>query len=238
MGGCCLIIDGDLVQGVPASFFRISAYLILADRAGVQPRHRLSALLWSQADEGKAAANMRQALARIRHLQDEHDFRFIEANFSTLHLPPVHDVTCDLVAFAQYMSGAQPLTPVQLCAVYGGELLAGLDPGGEGYEDWLAARRDQLLNTAIAGISAGVAADSGLTPADRVLCSRRLLEIDPYNEEALWVLMREAAERRQISRLNYLYNAMRTVLAEDLGIQPSQETRTLYTQLMQALSVS
>lgn len=238
LGDCRLVIDGNLVHGVPASFFRVAAYLILSGRGGIQPRHRMSALLWSDADDGKAAANMRQALARIRHLQEEHRFRFIEANFSTLHLPPIHDVHSDLADFVEYLGGSRALTPVELCSLYGGELLAGLDEGGEGFEEWLAMRRDQLLAEAIDGISAGIAPEGGLSLADRAICARRLLEIDPYHEAALRVLMREAAERHQVLRLTHLYDSMRTILAEDLGIQPSQETQALYTKLIQTLNTA
>ena len=30
LGPCCLLVGNNLVQGVPASFFRIAAYLILS----------------------------------------------------------------------------------------------------------------------------------------------------------------------------------------------------------------
>lgn len=237
LGDCSLTIEGKAVRSVPASFFRVAAYLVLAGKGGAPPRHRLSALLWSDADDGKAATNMRQALARIRHLQDEHNFRFIEADFTTLHLPATRDVRCDLIEFADHMSGERPLSPVQLSRIYGGELLAGLDEGGEGFEEWLTARRDRLLAEAVDGIAAGLAPDNGLSLADRATCARRLLEIDPYNEEALRVLLRDAAERRQIQRLTHLYEAMRSVLAADLGVQPTAETQLLYMQLLRALTV-
>lgn len=216
----------------------MAAYLILSGRGSAQPRNRIGALLWSETDDGRSAANMRQALARIRHLQDEHGLRFIEANFSTVHLAPNHDVNCDLIAFGEYLAGTRPLTPVQLCSLYGGELLGGLDVGGEGFEEWLAMKRDQLLAEAIDGISAGISPQAGLALADRAACARRLLEIDPYHEEALRVLMHEAAERHQVLRLTHLYESMRTVLADDLGIQPSPETQALYVRLIQAINTA
>tara|TARA_R110002124_G_scaffold63350_31_gene173340 strand:- start:14834 stop:15607 length:774 start_codon:yes stop_codon:yes gene_type:complete len=237
-GDCRLTIDGRPIQGVPASLFRVAAYLVLGGNGGIQPRHRVGALLWSDADDGKAAANMRQALARIRHLQEEHGFSFIGANFSMLQLLDEGDVQCDLTDFVDYLKGTLPLTPVELCSLYDGELLGGLGPGGEGFEEWLFPHREKFMVEAVDHIAAGLAPQMGLSESDRGICARRLLEIDPYHELALRVLMQEAANRQQIGRLTHLYESMRHLLGEDLGIQPSQETQTLYVDLMQRLKAS
>ena len=238
LGDCCLTIDGNVVDGVPAGFFRIAAYLILSPRGAILPRQRMGSMLWSDTDYNRACANMRQTLARIRHLQQDHNFRFIEANFSTLYLLQTHDVRSDLGDFVEHIAGERPVTTVELCALYGGDLLAGLDEAGESYENWLSAHRDQLHIEAIDQIVAAVSPDSELSASDRAICARRLLEMDPYNEEALQVLMFEAATHRQVKRLTNLYETMKVVLAEDLGIQPSPRTQALYLRLMQSLTVA
>ncbi|WP_338721952.1 BTAD domain-containing putative transcriptional regulator [Devosia sp. XK-2] len=233
LGTCCLLVDGDLVRGVPASFFRLAAYLILSTPEQVQPRSRLAALLWPNAEDGKAAANLRQSVARIRHIQEEHGFRLIQANISTLHLAPGADIYCDLIEMARHMAGEIRLTPLQLCKIYGGELLADQDTSSEEFEDWLSSRRDELLTQAVDGIADGIRPDIDLTQAERSTCARRLLELDPYREDALCVLMEEAAERRHYVRVSELYASMRSVLADDLGVEPSPETRALYNSLME-----
>lgn len=234
LGDCCLTIDGNPIHGVPLSFFRVAAYLMLSDRAVAQPRQRLSALLWSDSADDKAAANMRQAMARIRHLQDEHDFKLIEANFWVLHLVAAPSLSCDLLDLLDHFDGKRTVSAVRLCSIYGGELLAGLDESSSGFEEWLATRREQLRNGCIDGIAAGLS-DEGLSLAERALCAHRLLDIDPYHEGALQTLMLEAAERRQILRLTHLYDAMRSLLAEDLGIRPSKQTQALYDELIEEL---
>lgn len=233
LGGCYLLVEDKLVQGIPAIFFRVAAYLALTGSHHSQSRNHLSALFWPQADEGKAAANMRQSLARIRFLQEEQNFHLIEANFSTLHLAPDPNVYFDLVDFSRHATGAQPLDPIALCRLYGGELLAGIGSASDDFEDWLASQRNELLLTAMDGITRGIEPGSGLGPAERAICARRLLELDPYREDALCVLMEEAAERRHFARVSQLYTTMRTMLADELGIEPSPETRELYQSLMQ-----
>ncbi|WP_297107593.1 BTAD domain-containing putative transcriptional regulator [uncultured Devosia sp.] len=235
LGTCCLIADGTLVQGVPASFFRIAAYLILSTPDQVQPRSRLAALLWPNAEDGKAGANLRQAVARIRHLQDQQGFRLIEASVSTLHLAPGPEVYCDLIEMIRHISGDVTYSPHALCKIYGGELLADQGSSSSEFEDWLSSRRDELLLQAVDGIAEGIHADGQYTQNERSACARRLLELDPYREDAVRVLMAEAAERRHFVRVSELYASMRSVLADDLGVEPSPETRALYTSLMEAV---
>jgi len=178
---------------------------------------------------------MRQALARIRHLQDEHGFNLIEADFTTVQLTERHALHCDLIDFIDYRDGVPLVKPVDLVSLYDGELLGGLPPGGEGFEEWLAPHREEFAVEIVDHLLAGMDPASELTEADRCIYALRLLEIDPYHELALHVLMREAADRRQVARLTHLYESMRVILGDDLGIQPSQETHELYLDLMQKL---
>jgi len=232
LGPCCLLVGSNLVQGVPASFFRIAAYLILSTPEQVQARSRLAALFWPNADDGKAAANLRQAVARIRHVQEENGFTLIEANVSTLHLAPSADVYCDLIEMSRHIEGEVVLNPLELSRIYGGELLANQDSSGEEFEDWLSSRRNELLLYAVDGLAEGMRTGTRYTQAERSICARRLLELDPYREDAVCVLMEEAAERRHYARVNELYTSMRSVLSNELGVEPSPETRALYTSLM------
>lgn len=235
LGTCCLIVDGNLVPGVPASFFRIAAYLILSTPEQVQPRSRLATLFWPNAEDGKPAANLRQAVARIRHVQEEHHFQLIQATASNLLLAPNADIYCDLIEMSRHLSGDVTLTPLQLCKIYGGELLADQDTSSDEFEDWLSSLRNELLLQAVDGIAEGIRRDAMFSQAERSICARRLLELDPYREDALCVLMEEAAERRHYTRVSELYAAMRAVLADDLGVEPSPETRAFYQSLMEPI---
>ncbi len=235
LGPSCLLVGSNLVQGVPASFFRIAAYLILSPPERVQARSRTAALFWPNADDGKAAANLRQAVARIRHVQEENGFTLIEANISTLHLTPSDDVYCDLIELSRHIEGEVVLSPLQLARIYGGELLADQESSSEEFEDWLSSQRNELLLHAVDGIAEGMRTGAGLNHAERSICARRLLELDPYREDAVCVLMEEAAERRHYGRVTELYTSMRSVLSKELGIEPSPETRALYTSLMETV---
>ncbi|MEQ8598650.1 MAG: bacterial transcriptional activator domain-containing protein [Devosia sp.] len=89
-----------------------------------------------------------------------------------------------------------------------------------------------MLLYAVDGLAEGMRTGTRYTQAERSICARRLLELDPYREDAVCVLMEEAAERRHYARVNELYTSMRSVLSNELGVEPSPETRALYTSLM------
>lgn len=237
LGGCALAVDDCLVASVPANFYRVTAYIALSGIHGTVQRRRMGALLWSDADDGKAAANLRQAMVRIRHLQEEHGFHLIESNHSTIYMVPNANMRCDLTALAEHLSGKRTGNAVGLCDLYGGELLADLEESGAGYQDWLNIQRDLLRTEFIDRITAAIAPDSALSPADRAICAHRLLAIDPYTEEAYRCLMREAAGHRQIARLHYLHDTIRALLAEELGVPPAPETEKLYHQLLREMMV-
>lgn len=236
LGDSCLTIGGVLVAGVTSNFFRIAAYLALSGTRGIVSRQRISALIWSDTDDGKAAVNLRQALVRIRHTQDEHKFRLIGCDSSTLHLVPGNDVHCDLIDFIEYLAGKRSMSPAELCELYGGDLLTGLDEAGTGYEEWLAVQRDRIRFAFIDKVTEAIGPEGPLSTTDRSLCARRVLTIDPYNEDAIRALMREAAEHRQVARLNHLYDSIAAVLAEDLGVAPSADTQSLYVELLHSMT--
>lgn len=235
LGRCSLTIDGVLVAGVTSGFYRIAAFLIMAGPLRTVPRRTIWTLLWADAEERAAAANLRQTLARIRHLQQEYSFRLIEANVSALYINPHHDIQCDLIASLDQISGRRPGSPVGLAELIGGELLCDLNGSGSEYEEWLTLQRDRLNAELIDGLTAAIEPDSSLSSADREVCARRLLAADPFNEQAYLCLMREAAARRQVARLSKLYTRMRAVLAEELAVEPAPETQETYQRILQSL---
>jgi DNA-binding SARP family transcriptional activator len=235
LGDCRLSVDGQMVAGVPSHFFRIAAYLALSAPDKVMPRHRVSGLLWSDANESKAAANLRQVLARVRHLQEQHNFRFLGGNFSSIYLDGDSDVSCDVVELAQHFAGKSVLSLGELCDLYQGDLMLGLEGAGDAFEEWLAAQRSELRVEMLEHIGTALEQGSQLASSERTRGAKTVLAIDPYNEQALHLLMKEAANQRQLARLEHLYHSMEAVLASDLGIRPSPETQALYRMLHNAL---
>ncbi|WDR06118.1 BTAD domain-containing putative transcriptional regulator [Devosia rhodophyticola] len=232
LGECSLAVDGRPIDSVPANFFRIVAYLILAGgKHGSVNRRRIHSLIWGERGEAKAAANLRQALVRIRNLQNQNDFEVLEVGPVSLHLKRDSDLRCDLMDFQNIAEEQKDIDPASLCDLYGGDLLEGMEVASEEMEDWVAGHRHYFHMVFSESLAKVIAADN-VSRTDRSKCAARLLSIDPYHEEACQFLMRDAAEQHHLDRLHNLYTNLRNLLASELGVAPNAETQLLYHQLM------
>ncbi len=104
---------------------------------------------------------------------------------------------------------------------------AGLLPGED--QPWLAAHRRLLDQTRFDALLIVAQATSGLSQHARAIDAARLaVEVDPLNERAHQVLISvldRAGDRAGAVRA---YEQCRTVLGDELGIDPSRETVELY----------
>jgi DNA-binding SARP family transcriptional activator len=210
LGHCTISIEGQPVPGVPSGFFRIAAYILLSKQSFVSRQH-LSSLLWP--DAGR-----------------------LSADFNTVAISKSPNVTCDLGKVLDKLETPEPQGAMEVCTNYGGDLLAELGDSGTEYEDWLLLQRDRLRSDVIGNLERAIASSSRLSPEQRAMCARRLLEIDRCNEAATRLLMVEAARYRQLSRVRSIYDALSRNVMQDLGVQPSRETTALYEDLNRQFS--
>lgn len=69
-------------------------------------------------------------------------------------------------------------------------------------------------------------------PEDAVRSGEDLVELDPYRDRAYIGLMRALAAVGNPSRAVAVYHQMRHLLAEELGIDPSQDAEALYLDIL------
>lgn len=236
LGVCSIEIGGMVRSAIPSSYFRIAAYLLLSGARMMMSRQRLGALFWPEADPEKAGANLRQNLVRIRRFQDENDFQLIGSNFTLVYLTP-EGIDWDLAGFLEALDGDDEPSLTKACELYGGELLAEIGASSAEFEEWLSEQRETLRSPFIEKLTAALAEDSGFSPAGRSLCARKLLALDPCNEQAFQALMTEAAEQRDIARLQHLFERCERQLKNEFGIGSSDDTRGLYAQLSRNLGL-
>ena len=114
-----------------------------------------------------------------------------------------------------------------------GRLLLDLSVPTPAYETWLEEQR-QRVSTLVERLLLKAAEDlqeSGqLTRASGF--AEKLLRRDPLNEEAYRLLMRCEAERGRPEVAQEVYERLRKVLEEQLGEEPSEETRALHKHLL------
>jgi predicted ATPase/DNA-binding SARP family transcriptional activator len=241
------------LDGVPVQSWRydkvraLFAFLLLeADRP--HSRDKLAALLWPDSSDAAARKSLRQALIYLRAaIGDETaqpPFLLITRESLQFNLTSQYEV--DTAVFLthlstcarhnhQSVSGCDACTArlAQAAALYQGDFLAGFSIAASlPFEEWLLATRERLRLYAIDALGLLAHAYSQNRNQEAALqTARRQLALDPWHEGAYRLLMRLLAQRGQRTAALAEYERCRRILAEELGIEPSQETITLYEEI-------
>ena len=234
LGVCSIEINGVVQSAIPSSYFRIAAYLLLSGARMMMSRQRLGSFFWPEADPEKASANLRQSLVRIRRFQDENNFQLIGSNFTLVYLTP-ESVDWDLRDFLDALESDDEGALTRACELYGGELLADIGGSSVEFEEWLSEQRERLRSPFIEKLTAALQDEAALSPAERGPCARKLLTLDPCNEQAFQTLMTEAAEQGDLARLQHLFERCEPQLMNEFGVGISSDTRGLYSELARNL---
>lgn len=231
LGVCSVEVHGGVASAIPSNLFRTATYILLSGNNVTISRQRLAALFWPEAHHEQAAANLRQSLARIRRFQDEHGFRLLEASFTLVRLD-VNGIDWDLYDLLKAISGTDEPSMDEVCRLYSGDLLADIPESGAEFEDWLTEQRVLLRESVVTKLAESLAAGATASPQLRSKCARKLLSIDPANECAFQYLMKEAADHGDYARLRQIYAKCEQYLMKEFGVAISQQTRSLYAQLL------
>lgn len=227
--------DGSLVDprlwrtGKTADLVRL---LAVRSREAV-PVDTLLDALWPDVDERRGRASLRTAAAQIRRVLGQDS---LERRLGGLALS---DVWVDAVAFAALAREARRLAATgararlvsvtrEAEALYLGEFRAHNDSA-----EWAMTERETLAS--IYRILLMDAADAAVELGwmrDAVDFATRALAVDPCSERASRALMQGYAGVGETSRALREYERCRVALAEELGADPSPETRAIHLQLL------
>ena len=215
---------------LPRKAFVLAAYLTMDPPKGPLPRERAARLLWGDADPARRAGNLRQLLARVKDVQAEEGFELFLIGTEHVSIDPdaaVMDTSLVLGARAD----ATDRRLFDLCKAYCGDLLFGLDEGGEEYTRWLWSRRAMLHQQFVAVVSANVEASIGvLDPEEVLFVARRLIEADQYQEAGHRALMRIHAARGEFDSAMRIHRRLVDLLRETGG-RPSAATIGLVSEI-------
>ncbi len=206
------------------------AYLALeASRA--HARDALAALFWPDDSEQAAKQNLRQALYQLRQLLGESSHAeseatsFLHVTRDTVQFNRASDYTLDVATFLDHLERQRLEDAVQ---VYNDDLLVGLNSDSEPFEEWLALTRESLHLRALDALdqlTCQALERADFTHAQRY--ARRQLELEPWREEAHRQLMRALAAAGERSAALVQFEHCRRILADELGVEPDDETRAL-----------
>jgi DNA-binding SARP family transcriptional activator len=201
------------------------AYLVLS--AGTAHRREsLAGLLWPDADEDNARKSLRHALWRIRKTiePDQAAAPCLLSDELAVSFNAGADYWLDVATLARDSDTLQER--IEAVAVYRGELLPGF------YDDWVILERERLealLQLKMQRLLERLVEEHRW--ADVVEWGERWAALGNAPEPGFRALMRAHAELGDRSRVAAVYQRCREALFNDLGVEPSIQTRQLYERL-------
>jgi predicted ATPase/DNA-binding SARP family transcriptional activator len=247
LGPLEVTLDGEPVSRLTSLKAQaLLAYLAL-ERGHPHPRASLAALLWPEQLDADALHNLRQALSQLRAAvgdgQAQHPF--LEVTRATLTFDPRSDCWLDAEVFGQALAASRRHAHPRLeaCAscmagletaagLYRGELLSGLAVDSAPFEEWLVVRREEVHRQVLEVLRALAAYHEGRGEYEAALSyARRRLGLEGWREEAQRQAMRALAASGHRNEALAQYEVCRRVLAEELGVEPEEETVALYERI-------
>jgi len=240
LGPFRVTLDGAPVTGFKSG--KVRALLAYLTVEASRPHHRevLAGLLWPDWSDREALGNLRYALANLRQVIGDHAVRppFLHITRDVLQFNADSDYRLDAATFTRLVERepARPATVDQLrqaVALYQGHFLEGFSLSDcPAFEEWALFTRERLTRqmlSALHHLTTRYAQRNDYTQAQTY--AWRQLELAPWDEAAHQQLMRVLALGGQRSAALAQYAACRRLLAEELGVEPAQETTQLYEQI-------
>jgi DNA-binding SARP family transcriptional activator len=229
----------------------LALLVYLALEAGLQPREHLATLLWPEASPERSHASLRNTLGHLqtalRPASEQTQIPYLSVTHNSLGLNPDADIDFDLrrveqgyaLARAERSSRMRPIGSAsqpalqQAAACQRGDFLAGFSLGdAPGFDDWAATQREvwrRRLGLILDRLTEIQFASGDFASAAET--ASQWIALDALNEVAYRSKMRAhfaAGERGQALET---YDACRSSLASELGVEPEPETTTLVERI-------
>lgn len=206
-------------------------HLILARPRRPQPRDSLLSLFWPEADDARARSALSQSLSYLRRALPAD---VLMAHGGSVGLRP-DSIRADVIQFEAAVAEARWAEALTL---YRGELLAGLHVAdAPGFERWASDERERLRTMAArsAWSRAGQMIHRGdLVAAERM--AQRGLLLMPTEETTVREFIERLAEAGERAAALRLYERFRTLLDQELDVEPSPETAEAVAAVRSATS--
>jgi DNA-binding SARP family transcriptional activator len=247
LGPLQVALDDQPVTGL--AYAKVRALLAyLAVEARPHGRDALAELLWPSQPAAAARRSLRVALATLRQALGDPTapIPFLISTRESVQVNPASAITLDLTTFMDLLGASQlhfhpmgALCPecaarlTQAATLYRGGFLERLVVRGSvAWEEWVMLLHERLHCSALEALAALMAYHEGRNEDDLARqYAWRMLALEGWDEAAHRCLMRVLARRGQRNAALAQYERCRRVLADELGIEPSEETTALYEQL-------
>jgi DNA-binding SARP family transcriptional activator len=204
-------------------------------------RAQLLYMLWPDLDEGEAERHLAQLLdsLRAKWRSELPNHWYLVEEGGTLRLNTEADLWVDANEFETQVKTAQDAQEAGDVDIALALFLSALSLYKEDYlrenlyEDWPSDRREKLRELWISSMFrvAAICADR-CEYADSVRLMKKVLEIDPYRENAYQALMLYLSRAGRRGEAIQLYRYAERLFAQHLAAQPAPSTRMLYEKIL------
>ena len=244
-------LNGRPIRGFSYDKVRL-LFAYLAIEANV-PHYRetLASLLWPDDSAQAARASLRKALSVLRQVvgDDDSGNQVFIVDRDTIQLNPTSNIWLDVAEFKDHLETCethphQSNDECDFCVeefeaavdLYRGVFLEGLLVSDSiELEEWILAHREFFrvkVMTALHCLTNFYLKKGNYAKAESF--ALRQVEMEPYREEARRALMLALARSGQRSAALAHYEMCKRILADELGVEPSHETESLYERIRQA----
>jgi len=230
--------DGQRLEArLPSRQGRLLFTYLVVNRHRQVSRDELAEALWREPDPAAIDARLNPLLSKLRRVfgPDSVSGR----SLLRLHLP---GAWVDLEAAVEAIHRAESAVAQQSWTRAWGPVLGALFVAERGFlpgEDapWISQIRDQLTDIRLRALESYAATELGLGGtelAGAVRAGRQLVQLAPLRESGYRYLMRALAAQDNVAEALTVYARLDQCLREQLGVSPSQATRTLHQHLLAA----
>ena len=202
---------------------------------------RVLYLIWPDVDENEAANGLQALLDSARRAlrSDLPNHDYIQVAGNTIRLNTEADIWVDAHEFESQVTMAQDAQEAGDVDLALGLFLSALALYKDDflrdnlYDDWPSDRREKLRELWISSMFrvAAICADR-CEYSDSVRLMKKVLEIDPYRENAYQALMLYLSRAGRRGEAIQLYRYAERLFAQHLAAQPAPSTRMLYEKIL------
>jgi DNA-binding SARP family transcriptional activator len=240
LGGFEVLRDGAPVIDFESNTARaLLAYLACEPGRGFS-RAMLSEMLWPDRPEGAALSNLRHVLSVLRRILGDpvEEEGPIVADRSSVFIRDSADVRVDVVEFARLAAAPTKEAGAvdkwhQAADLWRGPFLDGVDlRGGAEWDEWVMVAAERLRRDLVSVLRRLADHHQRSGEPNRALrAARRLVEINPWDEQDHRRLLRLLAAMGDRTGALSHYEGLVHRLSEELGMAPSQSTEALAEQI-------
>jgi DNA-binding SARP family transcriptional activator len=231
-------LAGERIEArLPGRQGRLLFVYLAANRTRPATRDELVGALWQDTAPAGTDSSLSALLSKLRRVLPAGSLE----GRSEIHLVLPADAWIDLEAAAAAIHEAESAVargdwkgawaPARIAYAVGGR---GFLPGQE--VPWIQERRRWLEDMRLRAFECIALAGLGLGGAELAATERsgrKLIELAPYRESGYRLLMESLAARGEVAEALRVYDRLRILLHDELGIAPSAESQALHRRLLE-----